>query len=214
MKAMLHNQALAIDAFQHKWQMAGSETQAFIQRNRSHSENFVRCEMTALERFESRWQQEHQCRIRDRVLALQDECRDHVGNEEMKLRAKLQQALHCKTCSKHRMWYCWYLEGWALPQFPSTPPLGWKNEDNRIGAAEYQNGHRHFGSRQKPWTRKSSQWLLYLKQTVVTCKRKKIHCSTTCHFLLCLLGLVGGILRLRHLSSCARRESGEQLDPT
>ena len=32
MKAMLHSQALATDAFQHKWQMAGSEAQAFIQR--------------------------------------------------------------------------------------------------------------------------------------------------------------------------------------
>ena len=34
------------------------------------------------------------CRIRDHVLTLwQDECRDHVGSEEMKLRAELQQAL-------------------------------------------------------------------------------------------------------------------------
>ena len=74
MKAMLHNQALAIDAFQHKWQMAGSEGQAFLQRTRSQSEDFVRCEMTAIERFESRRQREYECRIRDHVLTLQDEC--------------------------------------------------------------------------------------------------------------------------------------------
>ena len=30
-KAMLHTQALAMDAFQHQWRMAGSEAQAFIQ---------------------------------------------------------------------------------------------------------------------------------------------------------------------------------------
>ena len=34
MKVMLHKQALVIDAFQHKWQMAGNETQAFVQRTR------------------------------------------------------------------------------------------------------------------------------------------------------------------------------------
>ena len=95
MKAMLHNQALAIDAFQHKRQMAGSEAQAFIQRTRSLSEDFVRREMTATERFETRVQhcQEYECRIRDHVLTLQDECRDHVGSEEMKPRAELQQTL-------------------------------------------------------------------------------------------------------------------------
>ena len=49
--------------------------------------------MTAIERFESRLQQEHECRNRDHVLALHDEYQDHVGSEEMKLRAELQQIL-------------------------------------------------------------------------------------------------------------------------
>ena len=81
MKAMLHNQALAIDVFQHKWEMAGSEAQTFIQRTRSRFEDFVRCEMIAIERFEFRLQREYECRIHDHALTLQDECRDHVGNE-------------------------------------------------------------------------------------------------------------------------------------
>ena len=89
---MLHNQELAIDACQYKRQMAGSEARAFIQRTRSQSEAFVRCEMTAIEHFESRLQQEYECRIRDHVLALQYECRDHVGSEEMKLSVELQEA--------------------------------------------------------------------------------------------------------------------------
>ena len=49
--------------------------------------------MIAIERFESRLQQAHECRIRDHVLALRDECRDHVASDEMKLKAKLQQNL-------------------------------------------------------------------------------------------------------------------------
>ena len=89
MKAMLHNQALAIDAFQHKWQMAGRSS-LYFQRTRSQSEDFVRFEMTALERFESRLQREHECITRGHVLALQDERRDHVDSEEVKLRADLQ----------------------------------------------------------------------------------------------------------------------------
>ena len=40
--------------------------------------------MIAIECFESRVQQEHECRIRDHVLGLQNECRDHVGSGEMK----------------------------------------------------------------------------------------------------------------------------------
>ena len=58
----------------------------------SHAEDFVRCEMTAIERFESRLQQECECRIRDHVLALQHECQDHVGSEAMKLRAELSKS--------------------------------------------------------------------------------------------------------------------------
>ena len=49
--------------------------------------------MTAIERFETRRQRECECGTRDHFLTLQDECRDHVGNEEMKLRAEVQQAL-------------------------------------------------------------------------------------------------------------------------
>ena len=84
---------LRIDAFQHKWLMAGSETQAFIQRTRSQSEDFVRCEMIAIKRFESRLQQEYECRIHDYVLSLQAEFKDHVGTQEMKHRAELKQTL-------------------------------------------------------------------------------------------------------------------------
>ena len=62
-----------------------------IQRTRSQFGDFVRCEMTAVKRFESRLQNEYECRIRHHVLALQDECRDHVGNEEMKLPSELQE---------------------------------------------------------------------------------------------------------------------------
>ena len=57
--------------------------------------------MTAIESFESRLQKEYECRIRDHVLARQDECRDHVGNEEMKLRTELQQALQRETHVAH-----------------------------------------------------------------------------------------------------------------
>ena len=45
--------------------MTGGEAQAFTQRTRSESEDFVRCEMTAIECFESRLQQKYECRIRD-----------------------------------------------------------------------------------------------------------------------------------------------------
>ena len=71
--------------------MAGSEAQAFVQRTRSQSEDFVRREMTAIERFESRLQQEYECRVCYHLFALQDECRDRVGSGEMKLRAELHQ---------------------------------------------------------------------------------------------------------------------------
>ena len=52
MHPMLQNQALAIDAFQRKWQMAGNEAQAFTQCARSKSEDFVRCEKSAIDPFE------------------------------------------------------------------------------------------------------------------------------------------------------------------
>ena len=110
---MLHDQALATDAFQHKWQMAGSEAQALIGRTRSKSEDIVRREMTAIERFESRLQREYECQIRDHVLTLQDERRDHVGNEEMKLRAERQQALqhesHVATTTARHIEAAWVI---------------------------------------------------------------------------------------------------------
>ena len=89
---MLHNQELAIDAFEHKWQMAGSESQAFIRCTRSQSDDFIRCEMFAIERFQ-RLQKRYEGRMRDEVLTLQDECKDHVGDEEIKLRAELHNSL-------------------------------------------------------------------------------------------------------------------------
>ena len=49
LQTMLQNQALAI---QSKWQMAGQEAHAFITRTRVQSEDFVRAELTAVQRFE------------------------------------------------------------------------------------------------------------------------------------------------------------------
>ena len=48
-QTMLQNQALAIEAFQSKWQMAGQEAQALIARTRAQSEDFVRAELTAVQ---------------------------------------------------------------------------------------------------------------------------------------------------------------------
>ena len=55
--------------------------------------------MIAIERFESRPQQECECRIRGHVLALQDECQDHVGSEEMNLELNSN-----KPCSVNRVY--------------------------------------------------------------------------------------------------------------
>ena len=52
LQTMLRNQALAIETFQSKWQMAGQEAHAFIARTRAQSEDFVRAELTAAQRFE------------------------------------------------------------------------------------------------------------------------------------------------------------------
>ena len=41
LQTMLRNQALAIETFQSKWQMAGQEAHAFVARTRSQSEDFV-----------------------------------------------------------------------------------------------------------------------------------------------------------------------------
>ena len=40
LQTMLRNQALAIETFQSKWQMAGQEAHAFIARTRAQSEDF------------------------------------------------------------------------------------------------------------------------------------------------------------------------------
>ena len=52
LQTMLQNQALAIEIFQSKWQMAGQEAHAFIARTRAQSEDFVWAELTAIQRFE------------------------------------------------------------------------------------------------------------------------------------------------------------------
>ena len=86
LQTMLQNQALAIEAFQSKWQMADQEAHAFIARTRSQSEDFVRAELTAVQRFEDSLQRQCDGQSRSHVNALQDECREHVGQEEDKMR--------------------------------------------------------------------------------------------------------------------------------
>ena len=92
MKQTLQNQALEIDAYQHKWQLAGQEAQSFGQPARNDSEDFVCCDLVAVERFESTLQKEYDAQLHTRMHALQDECRDHVTGNELKMRAELQQA--------------------------------------------------------------------------------------------------------------------------
>ena len=93
LQTMLRNQALAIETFQSKWQMAGQEAHAFIARTRAQSEDFVRAELTAAQRFEDSLQRQYDGQLRSHVHALQDECREHVGQEEDKMRKELQHAL-------------------------------------------------------------------------------------------------------------------------
>ena len=93
MRALLQNQALAIDQFQNRWQMAGQEAHAFVARTRSESEDFVRAELGAIERFEDRVQRQYSGELQQHVHALQDQCREHVGHEESKLRKELTNAL-------------------------------------------------------------------------------------------------------------------------
>ena len=73
--------------------MAGQEAHAFIARTRAQSEDFVRAELTAVQRFEDRLQRQYDGQLRSHVSALQDECREHVGQEEDKMRKELQHAL-------------------------------------------------------------------------------------------------------------------------
>ena len=59
LQTMLRNQALAIETFQSKWQMAGQEAHAFIARTRAQSEDFVRAELTPVQRFEGSLQRQY-----------------------------------------------------------------------------------------------------------------------------------------------------------
>ena len=93
MRALLQNQALAIEQFQNRWQMAGQEPHAFVVRTRSESEDFVRAELGAIERFEDRMQRQYSGELQQHAHALQDQCREHVGQEESKLRKELTSAL-------------------------------------------------------------------------------------------------------------------------
>ena len=93
LQTMLRNQALAIETLQTKWQMAGQEAHASIARTRAQSEDFVRAELTAVQRFEDSLQRQHDGQLRSHVNALKDECRDRVGQEEDKMRKELQHAL-------------------------------------------------------------------------------------------------------------------------
>ena len=93
LQTMRRNQALAIETFQSKWQMAGQEAHAFVARAHSESEDFVRAELTAVQRFENSLQRKYDGQLRSHVNALQDECREHVGKEEDKMRKELQHAL-------------------------------------------------------------------------------------------------------------------------
>ena len=73
MRAMLQNQALAIDQFQSRWQMAGQEAHAFVARARSESQDFVRTELGAIERFEDRTQRQYDGELQKHVHILQEE---------------------------------------------------------------------------------------------------------------------------------------------
>ena len=96
---VLKNQALAIETFQSKWQMAGQEAHAFVARTRAQSEDFVRAELTAVvQRFEDNLKRQYDGQLRSHVNALQDGCRDHVGQEEDKMHRELQHALTQESC--------------------------------------------------------------------------------------------------------------------
>ena len=80
MQTMLKNQALAIETFQSKWQMAGQEVHAFIAKARSQSEDIcARAGFMAVQRFEDSLQRQDDGQLRSHVHVLQDECCDHVG---------------------------------------------------------------------------------------------------------------------------------------
>ena len=98
---MLQNQSLAIETFQSKWQMAGQEAHAFIARTRAQSEDFARAELTSVQRFEDSLQRQYDSQLRSHVNALQDKCREHVGQEE----DKMSRPRLCRGdfCTKNRI---------------------------------------------------------------------------------------------------------------
>ena len=102
LQTMLQNQALAIETFQSKWQMAGQEAHIFIARTRAQSEGFVRAELSAVQHCEDSFQHQYDGQLRSHINALQDECREHVGQEEDKMRKVLQRALaqESNVCNK------------------------------------------------------------------------------------------------------------------
>ena len=67
------------------------------------SQDFVRTELGAIERFEDRMQRQYDGELQKHVHALQDECREHVGQEESKLRNELTNALthESQVCKDH-----------------------------------------------------------------------------------------------------------------
>ena len=89
LQTMLKNQALAIETFQSKWQVADQEAHAFIARTRAQSEDFARTELTTVQRFEDSLQRQYDGQLRSHVNALQDECREHVGQEDDKMSSSM-----------------------------------------------------------------------------------------------------------------------------
>ena len=85
--------SLAIETFQNKWQMEGQDAHAFIARIRAQSEDFARAKFTAVQRFEDSLQRRCDGQLRSHANALQDECREHVGQEEDKMLKEIQNAL-------------------------------------------------------------------------------------------------------------------------
>ena len=72
--------------------MAGQEAHAFKARTRAQSEDFVRAELKAVQRFEDSLQRQYDGQLRSHVNALQNECREHVRQEEDKMLKELQHA--------------------------------------------------------------------------------------------------------------------------
>ena len=54
-----------------------------------------------MRRFEDSLQQQYDGQLKSHVRALQDECREHVGQEEDKMRKELQHALTQESSACH-----------------------------------------------------------------------------------------------------------------